>query len=183
MGKSLGNAYTLHDLSQKGFDPLDLRYFYLSGHYRKQLNFTFDALRAAKTALAKLRGLMANYKGAAERTVLSNEKNEKVRAFQDEFREALESDLNMPQALAVTWEVVKSNIPDYDKYDLLINFDEVLGLGLSQATSIKYQVSPEVQELLDKREELRKAGKFEEADKIRGELKRRGVSVADQPLE
>src|SRR3989344_99133 len=174
MGKSLGNAYSLHDIKEKGYDPLDLRYFYLSGHYRKQLNFTWDALAAAKTALTKLRTQVTSYKATHERTVLSSEKNEKVRKFQDEFKAALENDLNMPQALAVVWEVVKSNIPDYDKYDLLLGFDEVLGLGLGefQISNLKFKITKEVQALLNKREELRSEGKFAQADAIRDKLKK-----------
>lgn len=171
MGKSLGNAYTLNDIKEKDFDWLDLRYFYLTGHYRKRLNFTWEALAAAQTALAKLRSQVASYKTAGERTALSSEKNEKVDRFQDEFRAALGNDLNMPQALAVVWETIKSNIPDYDKYDLLMSFDEVLGLGLAQVSSIEYQVSSEVKKLLNERETLRAAGKYSEADAIRDKLK------------
>jgi cysteinyl-tRNA synthetase len=183
MGKSLGNAYTLQDIQKKGFTPLDLRYFYLTGHYRKQLNFTWEAFEAAKIALAKLRSQMASFKEAHERTVLSGEKMAKIKEFQEEFKKALENDLNMPQALAVAWEVVKSNIPDYDKYDLLISFDEVLGLKLSQVSSHEYQVSPETQELLDEREQLRKEKKFSEADAIRDKLKAEfDYEVRDKPV-
>lgn len=172
MGKSVGNAYILHDLEKRGFSPLDLRYFYLTGHYRKQLNFTWEALEAAKTARQKLTSQIANFKSSRERTIISPEKEEKLKGFQAQFREALENDLNMPQALAVAWEAVKSNIPDYDKYDLLMSFDEVLGLKLSQVSGSEHQLSPEIQKLLDKREELRKAGNFREADAIRDKLKR-----------
>lgn len=171
MGKSLGNAYSLHDLADKGFGPLDLRYFYLTGHYRKQLNFTWESLEAAKIARRKLSAQMINFRAASDRTTISPEKEEKLISFQNQFKEALENDLNMPQALAVVWESVKSNIPDYDKYELLINFDEVLGLGLSQVPAAEPQVPEVVQGLLDKREEHRKAGEFAEADAIRDKLK------------
>lgn len=181
MGKSLGNAYTLGDIKEKGFDWLDLRYFYLTGHYRKRLNFTWEALSAAKAALDRLRSQVASYRSASERVVLSEEKNEKVNRFQGEFRAALGNDLNMPQALAVVWEVVKSNIPDYDKYDLLLSFDEVLGLKLDKAKQAA-EILPEVQKLLNERERLRKEGKFDKADAIRDKLKREfGYEVHDKP--
>ena len=183
MGKSLGNAYTLHDLKEKGYDPLDLRYFYLTGHYKKQLNFTFDSLDAAKIALGKLRSQVINFKAAHERTVLSSEKEGQVSDFQDRFKEAIENDLNMPQALAVVWEVVKSNIPDYDKYDLLTSFDEVLGLRLLEVPNSKSQITKEIQGLLDKRESLRKEGKFAEADRIRDKLvSKHNIEIKDRQL-
>jgi len=182
MGKSLGNAYTLHDLAEKGFDALDLRYFYMTGAYRKQINFTFDALTAAQSARRKLNELVSTYKDASERTILSNEKNDKVSEFTQKFKAALEADLNMPQALAVAWEVVKSNIPDYDKYDLLISFDEVLGLKLGEFIINNVQFTNEDKQLLAKREELRKQGKFEEADKIRQKIAQKGFIMKDNKV-
>ena len=125
MGKSLGNAYTVADIVAKDFDPLALRYFYMTGHYRKQINFTWDSLKAASIALGKLREIEVG-----ERVQLSSEKLEKVELYQTQFREALENDLNMPAALSVVWEMVKSNISNYDKVDLLNQFDRVLGLRL-----------------------------------------------------
>jgi cysteinyl-tRNA synthetase len=178
MGKSLGNAYTLHDLSERSFDPLDLRYFYLTGHYRKQINFTWEALTSAKTARLKLTQHMQEFKNAGERTELSDEKLEKVNTLRVQFKSALDDDLNLPQALAVVWEVVKSNVPDYDKYDLLMTFDEVLGLRLTEQKETL--VSDEIQELIDKREELRREGRYEEADKLRNTLTELGFTVKDK---
>ena len=81
MGKSLGNAYRLQDLEKKGFEPLVLRYFYLTGHYRKPLNFTFKALKGVSEAYKKLRSITAGWKGVKGRTELSEEKITKVQEY------------------------------------------------------------------------------------------------------
>ena len=133
MGKSLGNAYTVDDIEKRGYDALALRYFYLTGHYRKQLNFTWEALSGANTALLKLRKM---YQGLStdqsERTTLSTEKMESIEKYQAEFRAAIENDLAMPKALATVWGMVKSNIPNYDKAELLREWDKVLGIGVDK---------------------------------------------------
>lgn len=176
MGKSLGNAYTLHDIEKKGFDIISLRYFYATGNYRKPLNFTWEALTASQNALTKLRNFVNIYKASGERTILSNEKLEKVDEFRKKFDLAISDDLNLPEALSILWEVVKSNIPDYDKYDLIMEFDSVLGFDLGKEQK---QMPENVKELLLKRAELRKEGKFDEADKIRDEVLRLGFKVSD----
>jgi cysteinyl-tRNA synthetase len=180
MGKSLGNAYTISDLQDKGFAPLDLRYFYMTGHYRKQLNFTFDGLRSAQTALKTLREHTLRFKQETDRTVLSEEKLLKVNGFRDRFDAALADDLNMPAALAVVWEVVKSNIPGTDKYDLLIEFDEVLGLQLNDWQQPTVAVPAEVWQLVGERDEARKAKNFLLADNLRERIKDLGFEVEDK---
>ncbi len=133
MGKSLGNAYTVSDIKARGIDPLALRYFYMTGHYRKQLNFTWEALNAAAVALGKLRKLYLGFVAdQTDRTQLSSEKLDQLEKYQAEFREAIENDLAMPKALATVWGMVKSNIPNYDKAELLREWDQVLGLGVSK---------------------------------------------------
>ena len=133
MGKSLGNAYTVDDIEKRGYDALALRYFYLTGHYRKQLNFTWEALSGANTALLKLRKMYQSLKSdQSERTTLSAEKMESIEKYQAEFRSAIENDLAMPKALATVWGMVKSNIPNYDKADLLLEWDKVLGIGVDK---------------------------------------------------
>ena len=177
MGKSLGNAWTVTDICKKGFDPLALRYFYLTGHYRKQLNFTWEALTAAGTALDKMRSAFYAAKNEKGRTILSVEKNDKERIFAEKFRACLSNDLDMPGAMATTWEVIKSNIPGGDKAELLTEFDQVLGLNL---TAWKPKELPvEVKELLAKRDELRKAKNWAEADKLRQEIETMGYRVED----
>jgi len=171
MSKSLGNYYTIEDIVKKGFDPLALRYFYLTAHYRKPLNFTWEALTAAQNALSELRS-------HASRTSLSNEKLEKIDVYRDKFDTALQNDLNTPQALAVVWEMMKSNIPARDKYDLLMDFDEVLGLHLGKNFESK-AIPEEIEKLITSREQLRKEKKFAEADAVRKQIELKGYRVED----
>ncbi len=129
MSKSLGNYFTIQDVLDKGIDPIALRYLYLGAHYKKPMNFTWQSLESASRGLKNLKSQISNYK-SSQRTVLSDEKNEKVEEFRNKFNEAINDDLNTSKSMAVLFEMLKSNIPSEDKYDLAISFDEVLGLGL-----------------------------------------------------
>lgn len=180
MGKSLGNAYTVADIVAKKIDPLALRYFYLTGHYRKQLNFTWEALAAAATALNKLRAIYQVSVGEKDRTVLSPEKLEKVQTLQTKFRERLEDDLDLPGALAIGWEAAKSNIPGRDKADLLAGFDRVLGVGLDKMIDEGEQIPGEVDKLIEQREAMRRMRNYVEADKIRADIEKLGYRLEDK---
>lgn len=185
MSKSLGNFYTIDDVKAKKIDPLALRYFYLTAHYSKHMNFTWEALEASQSALSKLQEIVASListESSDKRTTLSPEKMEKIQLFSTRFMEAMNNDLNTPQAMAVVWEMVKSNIPETDKRDLLYTFDEILGFGLNQITQKKQEEIPsEVRELLVKREEARMRKDFREADRLRGEIETAGYDVVDTP--
>ncbi len=178
MSKSLGNFYTVDDIVKKGYDPISLRYFYLTSHYKKHLNFTFEALQGAQNALNKLRAQVQSLKLQSDRNSLSEEKLAEIDKFRNDFLDAIGDDLNMPEALAATWSMLKSNITETDKYDLAMSFDEVLGLDLS-AVSTKKEIPEEIKILIKKRESLRKEGKFEEADMVRDEIIKMGYTVSD----
>ena len=184
MSKSLGNFYTIDDIVKKGFDPLALRYLFLGAGYRETLNFTWDSLTAAQNGLERLRTQISSLKSETSRTVLSEEKETKVENFRNDFLEALADDLNTPKALAVLWEMLKSNIPSIDKYEMALSFDEILGLNLESGISNLEEKIPEnVQELITKREQLRKSGEFGEADKIRDEINSLGFDTNDKSLK
>ena len=173
MGKSLGNAYTLEDIEKKGFGALDLRYFYLTGHYHKQLNFTWEALEAAKEARLKLKRLVNGWQGKKEEI-----EKKKVGEWEEKFKQALENDLQMPQVLAVVWEMVKSDkLSEKEKLFLITKFDQVLGLDLDKR---KTEEIPEgILELIKERDKARGEKKWDEADKIRDELMKKGWRVLD----
>ncbi len=184
MSKSLGNLVKVEDVEEKGFDVIALRYLFLTAHHSTELNFTWEALKGAQIALNKLRDRLAEMRSRVEgkeesRTKLSEEKLQKVQMWQARFRERIEDDLDMPGALAIVWEMLKDNIPGYDKVDLLLDWDQVLGLNLYQVSSIKYQVSKEVLDLVDKRETLRREKKWEEADELRKQIEDLGYTVED----
>lgn len=163
MSKSFGNFYRLSDVEKKGIDPLALRYLYLQTHYRQEMNFTWDALEAAATALNKLRN---KYLEASNGEV----------NIPGEFVDAVNDDLNFPKALSAIWE----NIDELDKPSLE-RIDEILGLGLKNYRQVDLEVPKEVNELVKKREDFRKTGKYDEADKIRSEIEEKGFILEDSP--
>jgi len=179
MGKSEGNFITLESIIEKGFEPLAYKLFTYSAGYRQRLDFSWESLEASSQALNNLRQIISEIKNTStERTSLSEEKLVKVDGFRKEFEEAIFDDLNMSQAVAALWKVVKSNIPSGDKYDLVLLFDEVLGLKLTE--TIKEVMVPEnVLALAKKREDLRKENKWGEADLVRKELLKNGYSIKD----
>jgi cysteinyl-tRNA synthetase len=169
MSKSLGNYYTVEDVVKKGYDPLALRYLYLQTHYRQEMNFTWEALEAAQNALNKIRNFVVNFEGGGK--VLNN--------FQKDFFDAVGDDMNMAKAMAVVWEVLKSENPDSDKAKTILELDKILGFKLANYKSKEIELPEEVQKLLEKRETLRKEKKWEEADKIRDEVIKLGFKVED----
>jgi len=186
MSKSLGNFYRVFDLEKKGFSPLALRYLFLTASYRSQLNFTWESMEAAQNALAQLQEQILNIKNQIskrERVSLSEEKLDKINQFRQQFKDAINDDLNTAAGLAVVWEVVKSNIPPGDKYDLIILFDEVLGLELSKSEirDPRSEIPEEIKNLVNRREEARKQGLFAEADKLRREINDKGYTIQDTP--
>lgn len=186
MSKSLGNYFRLKDIEEKGLDPLALRYLFLTASYRGQMNFTWKSMEAAQNAYSGLIEQISDIRQKAlskKRVDLSEENLDKINKIQEKFIQAINDDLNTAQALAIVWEAVKSNISPKDKYDLIILFDEVLGLGF-QASGVGYQVSDisdEIKEMIDRRETLRRERKWDEADKIRKELQAKGYLIEDAP--
>lgn len=173
MSKSLNNFYKLDDIIAKGFEPLALRYLFLTAHYRSKLNFTWKSLEAAANALNNLREEISNWEDPGKSGWIG------CAEFENNFKEAISSDLDMPRALAVMWDLVKSDLPTKPKHQSIFVMDRVLGLGLD---NVKRAQLPEgAKELIEKREALRQDGKFDESDKLRGELLEIGVEVEDTP--
>lgn len=187
MSKSLGNFFTIDDVIKRGFDPMALRLLFLSTHYRSEMNFTWDNLAGAQTAWQSLSTKITQFKHDADRSIISEEKLNKVADYRQRFFSYLEDDLRTPEALAVMWEVLKSSIPSIDKYDLLIEFDVVLGLGLSKLADQPVesmevtvdQLPPEVQQLLNEREIARKDKNWDESDQLRDEIAKLGYKILD----
>lgn len=181
MSKSLGNFYTIEDVEGKGFDPIALRYFYLGAHYKDPLNFTWEALQGAQNTLKKLREIVGTFREEETRIVLSQEKLGKVEDYRARFMEAVNDDLATPRALAVMWEALKSNVPSADKYDLIMGFDEILGLGLKTVATEDVVIPKDIQDLAVQRTKLRAEGKYTEADKVRETIEQEGYTVIDSP--
>jgi cysteinyl-tRNA synthetase len=179
MSKSKGNNYKLYDLEKEGFDPLALRYLYLQTHYRQEMNFTFPALEAAQKSLTKLYDFII-------RSLDEEVPKGGCREYEKHFLEAINDDLNFPQALAVVWELVRSDYPNSAKVNSLLKFDKVLGLNLQNAQIIHgretgVEVPEDILQMVKEREELRKARKYREADLLRERILRLGYSLDDTP--
>lgn len=170
MGKSLGNAYNLTDIRNKGFYPLDLRYFYLTTHYRKQQNFTWEALESSKTALERLRNYVSTWARDVgdDRSKIFDIDSE----FKSRFTEALEDDFNIPQALAVVWDLTKSELPSGVKLATLLDFDKVLGLKLNDPLEKpeSLDIPTEAKSLIEERKLARLQKDWTKADEIRSTL-------------
>lgn len=177
MSKSIGNVLKVEDVVQKGFSPMALRYLYLTAHYRTPLNFTWSSLAAAQSAYDRLKEFVKQAK-ADSRKALSVEKEKKLVTYQDKFAEAISNDLGMPAAIAVVWELIKSNLCNADKVEQLLAWDEVLGLKLNES-SVEEVVPEQVIKMANIRQQLRNEGKFVDADSVRMEIEKLGYEVLD----
>lgn len=179
MSKSLGNFYTIDDIKKKGIEPMALRLLFLQSHYRQPMNFTWDAAKGAQEAYNKLKDHILALREQTNRTTLSEEKLVKVNEYRDKFVNAISNDLQTPTAVAAMWEMLKSNIPSEDKLDLLLDFDRVFALRLSEVT--KEKIPEEIVKLAQLRQQKRVEKKFEETDRLRKEIEQKGYTVEDIP--
>lgn len=168
MAKSAGNFYTLDILKEKGFSPMAYRYLVLGAHYRTKLNFTFEALKASQNAYEELVNQVAN---------MADKPKIGCGEIENKFFEAIDNDLNTAQALAVMWEMLKSQNPDSAKKASLFKMDEILGLGLKEIKSIK--IPKIIQKLVEARETARKNKNFKLSDELRSQIFDKGFQVDD----
>ncbi len=181
MSKSLGNFLTLDDIKKHAIDPLAVRMLFLQTHYKQPMNFTWEAVTGAQEAYRKLKDFVLTLQTQKQRSVLSDEKLEKLDAYRNRFRLSIANDLQIPQAVAIMWELVKSSIPSEDKLDLLLEFDQVLGLNLQNVSA---DTVPEtVNRLAEEREEARRNKNFALADELRSNIEKDGYIVEDHDGE
>lgn len=192
MAKSTGNAYTRADIEARGFDPLALRYFYTTALYRSRLNFTFRALQAAQTSLERLRGRAYALLLSSDRDAAISTDSLPASRWQKAFLEAVENDLNFPSAMALVWEMVRSDELDATmKIRLLLDFDRILGFGLrayllSEKPERKLDprvylaaVPTGVAQQVETRNDLRQQQHYIEADRVRANLANAGYTLRD----
>ena len=172
MAKSAGEFLRIASLVERGHDPLAFRYLCLTTHYRSQLNFTWDALDAAATGLARLR---AGFHALAEAGAAAPDP-----MLLERFTADINDDLNLPRALAVAWETLRGSLPDAAKRATLTRFDAVLGLGLPQWQPRADVVPPDIAALADARLAARNAKQWAESDRLRQELQDAGWDIEDR---
>jgi cysteinyl-tRNA synthetase len=187
MSKRFGNFYTLRDLLEKGYDPMVIRYLLLSTHYRQQFNFTFEGLNAAKGAIERLKNLrrrLQDAKGSDSEGKVAMQ----IQHVKQGFGEAMNDDLNISTALAALFDFVReinnlldANVVSREEADQaaesLMQFNTVL--GVIDKVEKEEPLPSDIDNLVQKREEARRAKNWKEADQIRDQLKVLGIVVED----
>lgn len=175
--KSLGNFVYLSDVTEKGFPPLSVRYFFLQAHYRTPLSFSWDALAGASEALGRLRKLSKEVAEESKRTSAPSE-------ARGRFLAAMRDDLATPQALGILWESLRSEeyTPE-EKWGLIEDAEAHLGLSLTNSPAdgvlAEADIPENIRAMLSRREAARADRDFIEADRIRGDIERSGYHVDD----
>ena len=195
MSKSLGNYYTIDDIIAKGFSPMALRLLFLNSHYRSEQNFTFASLAASQAAWQKLVQIYFELKKNKTQVLDQNAPPSALAAklFED-FYQAMDNDLNTAEALAVLWQMLKNKSLSLEqKYQLLLDFDRILGLGLlavkvepqnNSTAIVDFADLPiELQTLFLARETARQAKDYAQADQLRARFLEAGFELLDQGKE
>lgn len=179
MSKSLNNFYTLADIEQKGFYPLSLRYLFLTSHYRSKLNFTWEGLTAAQSGLdnlyqkvRELKSKIKNLPRGETKFLLRGQK------YKNKFLDFINDDLNTPKSLSLVWKLIKDeSLSNQIKYQLLLDFDKVLGLNLDKIKPIT--IPQEIKKLIILRDKYRKEKNWQEADSLRKKIEKMGYFIED----
>ena len=196
MSKSKGEFLTVSLLEEKGYDPLAYRLFCLQSHYRKSLVFSWENLDNAQVAYNKLVAKVAALKPGD-----GDVDNEALSALRQKFTDALDNDLNSSLAVTALYDVLKAKTNDATKLAAIADFDKVLSLDLiakadKKREELKKQAvaagqftivsesgesDPQVEALIQARQDAKKAKNFAEADRIRDQLKASGIELTDIP--
>ena len=184
MSKSKGEFLTVSLLESKGYDPMAYRLFCLQSHYRRNLVFSWENLDNAAQAYQKLVAKIATLKDAEDVD------NDALQALKDRFANALNGDLNTSLAVTAVYDALKAKTTDATKLAALADFDRVLSLNLLQAAEnlrkkeaqeAAASADPEIDALVAARTAAKKEKNYAEADRIRDELKARGIEIIDTP--
>ena len=181
MSKSKGAFLTVSLLQEKGYDPLVYRFFCLQSHYRKPVEFSFEALDNTALVFGKLVKRVSELK--ADGAVDENAKSE----FESKFRDAVSNDLNTSMAITILYDALKADINDATKLALVESFDKVLSLKLidhakalsENASSVDPELEAFILDAIERRANAKKAKDFATADAIRAELLEKGVEIKD----
>ena len=187
MSKSKGEFLTVSLLESKGYDPMVYRFFCLQSHYRRNLVFSWENLDNAVAAYDKLIAKIATLNPNAPEGV----DEAALQAMKDRFVKAMDADLNTSLAITALYDVLKAKCSDATKLAALADFDYVMSLDLlahadkirqaAKAQEETWESDPEIDALVMQRTEAKKAKNWAEADRIRDELKARGITIIDTP--
>ena len=176
VSKSKGGLYTISELEEQGYKPEHFRYLCLLTHYRKHLDFSLEHLDAAKAAFERIKRKVAELQSKKAKGANHSESYEKT------FLQAINDDLNMPEAVQVFLKVIDDGTFDSKKkLTLLQKFDFVLGLGINNMRDEKLVISHEIKQLMQEREAARKEKDWDKADALRKKIKAHGFDIEDTP--
>lgn len=176
MSKSLGNVWTISDLESRGYRALAFRYMCLNAHYRKTMNFTWEGLKSAATALKRLRINVDKFRSTKE----SLAEPALLVSYQERFQQAINDDLNVPEALGILWELIRNPAAlSPEAYALILQMDKVFGLDLHLEMEKQQQLSAELMDLLEQREKARAEKDWARSDALRDRLREKGIIVKD----
>ncbi len=181
MAKSAGNSFIMSDIEAQGLDAMAFRYLCMTARYNTRLNFTFTSLRAAQRGLQRLKNRIWQWMMEAEEAAAtggSEPNGEAVEEWDGRFFDTVNTNLDMPGALALTWEMARSDLDSATKLALIERYDDVLGLGLLSVGD-EYETPPEALDQLLRRAHLRDMSEFAAADQIRSALEEVGYVVED----
>lgn len=179
MSKSKGEFLTVSLLEEKGYNPLVYRLFCLQSHYRKPLEFSYEVLDNMTTAYNKL------IKKIGELNADGSVDEEAFAGFRNKFEDAICSDLNTSSAITVIYDVLRSDINDMTKLELIKSFDEVLSLDLlkdhgnDKVSSVDSELKEYILAKIEERKAAKKEKDFAKADAIRDELAAKGIQIKD----
>ena len=171
-------------LESKGYDPMAYRLFCLQSHYRRNLVFSWENLDNAVIAYDKLIAKIASFQPGGD------VQEAELAKLKERFAGALNGDLNTSLAVTAVYDVLKAKVNDATKLAALADFDQVLSLNLleaaaklraKQAEEEAANADPEIDALVAARTAAKKERNFAEADRIRDELKARGIEIIDTP--
>lgn len=182
MSKSLKNTYTISQLEEKDYSSLDFRYFCLNAHYRKKLNFTFEGLDSSKVSLSRLYDALNAHKHSNIAT-----KKATTDKYLEQFKTAINDDLNVPLALGILWTMVKENPASKDIYKTALEFDKVLGLSLDKLPEFKSkddslsesEIPQEIKDIALMRIQAKKDKDYKKADELRDKITTLGYQLID----
>lgn len=174
MSKSNGEFLTVDLLIKKGFNPLAYRLFCLQSHYQKQLLFTYESLDGAQNTYDKLLSKIKSINGDS-----SEVDKALFEKYNNMFKETLCDNLNTSNSLTVLYDVIKSNLNNNTKLELIKSFDKVLSLDLIKEEKYDEELISYIEDMITKRSNAKKEGNYELADSIRNELLERGIILKD----
>ena len=172
MSKSKGETLTVSTLIQKGYDPLSYRFMCLQSHYRKQLTFSYDSLDGAEAAYKKLKNKVLNLNTDGDID------NKTFEVFKQKFIETLSDDLNTANAISLIYELLKEEVNDVTKYQLIKDFDQVLSLDLTKKEKLQIDENY-ILAKINERNIAKENKDYALADKIRNDLENMGILLKD----